>query len=200
MANLLGATNLTLADPDTIRRITGAPVGFAGPIGLKEEIPFYADHAVMAVERGVVGGNKKDTHLINLDPKRDLEPLGVKAADLRLVVEGTAAPLQEGKLQLARGSRWVRSLNSAPNTAKQSVQFILMRKETQTMVMGCYGIMFPEPWLQPSNRTTMSSASAGLWQLLPSGSHRAHKLAGRRIQGCLRKLYAELEARGIEVL
>ena len=25
----------------------------------------------MAVERGVVGGNKKDTHLINLDPKRD---------------------------------------------------------------------------------------------------------------------------------
>ena len=67
VANLLGATNLTLADPDTIRRITGAPVGFAGPIGLKEEIPFYADHAVMAVERGVVGGNKKDTHLINLD-------------------------------------------------------------------------------------------------------------------------------------
>ncbi|HPZ83653.1 MAG TPA: proline--tRNA ligase, partial [Thermogutta sp.] len=37
------AKEIVLADPKTIERVTGAPVGFAGPIGLKENIPIIAD-------------------------------------------------------------------------------------------------------------------------------------------------------------
>jgi prolyl-tRNA synthetase len=35
---VLAVQKLELADPATIERITGAPVGFAGPVGLKEQI------------------------------------------------------------------------------------------------------------------------------------------------------------------
>lgn len=203
VANLLGATNLTLADPDTIRRITGAPVGFAGPIGLKEEIPFYADHAVMAVERGVVGGNKKDTHLINLDPKRDLEPLGVKAADLRLVVEGDSCPrCREGKLQLARGIE-VGQVFKLGTKYSEAIGAVYLDEEgkTQTMVMGCYGIGVSR---------TMAAAieqnhdEFGICWPVAIAPYQVLIVPinwqDEESRAACEKLYAELEARGIEVL
>lgn len=142
VANLTGAINLTLADPKTIVGVTGAPVGFAGPVGLVEKIPLYADHSVMAVARGVVGANAKDAHLINLDPARDLEPLGVKVADLRLVQEDDHCPrCQAGKLKLARGIEvgQVFKLGTKYSEALNAV-YLDEEGKSQPMIMGCYGI------------------------------------------------------------
>ena len=42
----LGAKSVELADEKTIQSVTGAPVGFAGPVGIK--CPIIADHDVPA--------------------------------------------------------------------------------------------------------------------------------------------------------
>lgn len=138
--NITGALNLELADPQTIRELTGAPVGFAGPVGLKKEIPFYIDYAVLGVEQGVVGANQKDCHTINFDPRRDLtEP---KIADLRLVEAGDSCPrCAEGKLELARGIEvgQVFKLGTKYSEALGAV-YLDEAGKSQPMVMGCYGI------------------------------------------------------------
>ncbi len=142
MANLLGAAHLQLADPAAIRRITGAPVGFAGPVGLAENIPLYADCAVMAVEKGIVGANSPDSHLLNLDPQRDLAPLGVQTADLRLAQAGDSCPrCENGKLQLARGIEvgQVFKLGAKYSRALEAV-YLDEEGKAQEMLMGCYGI------------------------------------------------------------
>src|SRR6185503_5716901 len=45
---LLRVTDLELATPAVVEHVTGAPVGFAGPIGLKR-VRIIADHAVKAL-------------------------------------------------------------------------------------------------------------------------------------------------------
>ena len=42
------AAKLELAPPEVIQKVTGAPVGFAGPVGMKEKIPILADRDVAA--------------------------------------------------------------------------------------------------------------------------------------------------------
>jgi len=78
----LGTTSLALADPATIERVSGAPVGFSGPVGLKE-VEVLVDHAAMRVQDGVVGANKADAHLTGVVPGRDF-PLA-RVADIRCV-------------------------------------------------------------------------------------------------------------------
>jgi len=53
-----------LADPETVTKVTSAPVGFAGPVGLTG-IRIVADQAVRAMKNVVVGGNANDTYLLN---------------------------------------------------------------------------------------------------------------------------------------
>ena len=48
----VGAVKLELADPKVIEEVTGAPVGFAGPVGMKQKIPIYADRDVQKIVNG----------------------------------------------------------------------------------------------------------------------------------------------------
>ena len=65
-------TDLRLADSE-IERLTKAPIGLTGPVGLGP-LRLIADHAVMGVVNGVTGANKAETHLINVNPGRDFSP------------------------------------------------------------------------------------------------------------------------------
>src|SRR5581483_4075838 len=67
---LLGLTELELADPATVTAVTGAPVGFAGPVGLRQ-VRILADQAVPAMRNFVVGANEADHHLLDVNAERD---------------------------------------------------------------------------------------------------------------------------------
>ncbi|MFH1487431.1 MAG: proline--tRNA ligase, partial [Pseudomonadota bacterium] len=71
LKNLLGFDQIELADPETVAEVTGAPMGFAGPIGIKVKI--VADSAVKAMKNFVTGGNRKDLHLRNVNMERDFD-------------------------------------------------------------------------------------------------------------------------------
>jgi len=128
-----------LAPPEVIERVTGAPVGFAGPVGLKG-VRILADPEVMLVGDGVTGANEGDAHLIHIVPGRDFdEP---ELADLRLAVEGDPCPTgKPGKLRLERGTEVGRvgKLGTRYSEAFGAV-YTDDKGERRPLVMGGYGI------------------------------------------------------------
>src|SRR5207244_3436162 len=66
----------------------GAPVGFAGPVGLGVRI--LADASLRGMRGAVSGANRADQHVVNLDLARDVPPLAF--ADLRQARGGDRCP------------------------------------------------------------------------------------------------------------
>ena len=136
---VLNAQKLELADPATIERITGAPVGFAGPVGMREAIPIYADYSILEAVNAVTGANKNEKHLVNVNLYRDFDP--AKFADLRNAAEGDPCPRCAGKLSIQSaievghvfklGTKYAECLNA---------KFLDADETQKTIIMGCYGI------------------------------------------------------------
>ena len=99
LKNLIGAADLELAPPAVIADVTGGPVGFSGPVGL--DVPIYADQELWLEPALVVGANKGDYHLVNLNMERDV-PQATKT-DLRNITPSDPCPKCGGKLEFARG-------------------------------------------------------------------------------------------------
>ncbi len=96
----LGVLRCELADAEAVEKLSGARVGFAGPVGLKG-LRLVADLEVMEMANTVSGANKDDSHFINVNPGRDFNPDQV--ADLRQVQAGDDCPICGSALEEARG-------------------------------------------------------------------------------------------------
>ena len=137
LARALGGASLQMADEDTIRKVTGAPVGFAGPVGLS--IPIYADRALQSLEQTVTGGNQADTHLRNVNLTRDAKVTAWH--DLVICCEGDRCPKCEGTLREKRGIEvgHVFKLGTKYSEAFQAA-YLDAEGNRKIMIMGCYGI------------------------------------------------------------
>ena len=131
------ASPLTMADAETVRKVTGCEPGFAGPIGL--DIPVFYDHATANMADFVCGANESDMHYTGTNIGRDIE--AVATVDIRNVVAGDPTPDGNGTLSITRGievghifqlgDQYSRAMNATvqDSDGKDSV-----------MSMGCYGI------------------------------------------------------------
>ncbi|MEX0702061.1 MAG: proline--tRNA ligase, partial [Planctomycetales bacterium] len=140
----LGATSLELADEATIEQVTGAPVGFAGPVGLKCRI--VADHDVPAIAAPITGANKKDAHLANVHLRRDYDleydNQGVPLTfDLRNADADDPCPRCLEKLTLVHGIEvgHVFKLGTKYSEALGAT-FLDEKEQRHPIIMGCYGI------------------------------------------------------------
>lgn len=136
--NALGCVRLDLADEQTIQSVSGAPVGYAGPVGLTG-IRLLADLEVMELVNVVCGANEKGKHLINVNPQRDFKP--DLSADFRLVKAGESCPHCGAELQDARGIEvgQVFKLGTKYSQALGGT-FLDENGKATPYVMGCYGI------------------------------------------------------------
>ncbi|GMV39272.1 MAG: proline--tRNA ligase [Myxococcales bacterium] len=136
----LGASDLGLADEDTVRRVTGAPVGFAGPVGLPGDVRIVADHSLLGQINAVVGANQADTHLVDVTPGRDFQV--AQAIDLRTAVGGEACPrCGEGTFSFFRGIEVGHIfLLGTRYSEPMRCTFLDEAGKEQVAVMGCYGI------------------------------------------------------------
>jgi prolyl-tRNA synthetase len=133
----LGAAKVELAPPDVIEKATGAPVGFAGPVGLA--IPIWADNDVAGIASAVVGANAADAHFTGVARGRDFD-VG-QFADLRNAGDGDPCPRCDGRLALRHaievghvfklGTRYSEAL---------SARFLDEKEQLHPAIMGCYGI------------------------------------------------------------
>ena len=137
LARALGARHLEMADAQTIERVSGAPVGFTGPVGLKERT--IADPQVMALRNAVTGANTADAHFVNVNPGRDFEPEQV--TDIRAAREGDPCPRCRGPLALSQGTvlGHVYQLGTKYSGA-MGATYLDENGESHLIVMGCYGI------------------------------------------------------------
>ena len=135
--NRLGADWVKLAGEDRVRELTGAPSGYAGPVGLSVRI--LADHSVRKIPSGATGANEKDAHLVDVVPGRDFSPESY--ADLRLVEEGDRCPRCPGSLRFSRGIEVGHVFRLGTKYSKAlSATYLDSGGKEKPVVMGCYGI------------------------------------------------------------
>lgn len=135
---LLAVTDLELAAPDKVQELTGATVGYAGPVGLKG-VHILADQAIKHLRNFVIGANKTDTHFVDANVGRDftVDQFG----DLRNAQAGDVSPRGDGTLRTAKGIEvgHVFMLGTKYSEA-MSAKFLDAQGQEQLAVMGCYGI------------------------------------------------------------
>jgi prolyl-tRNA synthetase len=126
-----------LADPEMIREVTGAEVGFAGPVGL--DIPMVADRTLQGIKGGVIGANETDAHMLNFDIERDSDIRNF--VDIAFPKAGDLAPNGKGRLQEKRGVEvgHVFKLGTKYSEAL-GANYLDENGKNHPMVMGCYGI------------------------------------------------------------
>jgi len=138
LKNALGCIELELADEETILKVTGAPVGFASPIGLKN-IKVVSDESVTAIVNGITGANKKDYHYKNVNPGRDFETGIIK--DIRLVKKGDLCPACKNPLESYRGIELGHIFKLGYKYTKAMNVKVLDKDGKEIYpIMGCYGI------------------------------------------------------------
>jgi prolyl-tRNA synthetase len=127
---------LELAPPDVIQKVTGAPVGFAGPVKMKERIPILADLDIQCMVNAATGANAADAHLTGVNLHRDFEV--DLFADLRNAVDGDPCPRCSAKLSLRQaievghvfklGTKYTDALNA---------KFLDADEQLKPIIMGC---------------------------------------------------------------
>jgi prolyl-tRNA synthetase len=134
---VLGTENLQLAGEETVERLTRAPKGFAGPIGLS--IPLLADLDIQKMANFIAGGNERDTHLINVNSDRDFK-VG-RFADIRRFSSGDRCPLCGKETRIDKGIEVGHTFKLGTKYSKaMGATYLDDQGQEKEIVMGCYGI------------------------------------------------------------
>ena len=138
LLNRLDVQHLTLAGEEKVRQVTGAPVGFAGPVGRKD-LRLIADETVRGLVNFVCGANQADAHFVDVNWGRDAEP--DEWADLLLATGGDPCPRCDGVLELFRGIEVGHIFKLGDKYSKSmGCNFTDEEGIDHPMVMGCYGL------------------------------------------------------------
>ncbi|QLA17075.1 proline--tRNA ligase [Desulfolutivibrio sulfoxidireducens] len=138
LKNVLGATEMELASPEVVTRVTGAPVGFAGPVGLSVDL-IYADKELAGRSDWIVGANAADAHLRHVDLARDatIECF----LDLRQVAPGDLCPKCGQPLVFTKGIEVGHVFKLGTKYSKtMGAMFLDEEGKERPIIMGCYGI------------------------------------------------------------
>jgi len=142
LTQVVGGEHVELADEEVIEAVTGAKVGFAGPIGIADKVSkMIIDRSVAAMASGVAGANKTDYHIKNVVPGRDfpLEGEDVIVTDIRYAQEGDAYGGKE--LLFKKGIEVGQVFKLGTKYSKKlGAKFLDEQGHEKPCVMGCYGI------------------------------------------------------------
>ena len=198
LAAVLKASEVMLASDADVERLTGAPVGFAGPVGLAL-LPVVADETVSAMSDAVTGALAKDLHYAHVAYGRDFKSW--LTADVRVVKAGDRCSVCGEELYEKKGNELGHIFKLGYKyTKSMNVSFLDEQGKAQIPTMGCYGIGV--------DRTLASIIEERhdddgiVWPMSVAPFHVA--IVPIKYEGAMKeaadKLHAELEALGIEVL
>ena len=137
LGHIFASGSVELADDALIEQATGAPVGFAGPVGLT--IPIYADEKLRSMRGAITGANEQDMHLLHVDLERDASV--TKFVDVSSAMEGDQCPRCEGRLVEKRGVEVGHLFKLGTKYAEaMGATYLDDQGQSKTLIMGCYGI------------------------------------------------------------
>lgn len=117
----------------------GLVEGFMGPIGCNGKVKVFVDQEVKDLVNVVIGANEEDSHLINVNFRRDVN--NATYCDLREVEEGDYLDKDLGPVKFARGIEIGHIFALGDKYTKDlEVKFLNENQQQETPVMGCYGI------------------------------------------------------------
>ncbi|MDR0401186.1 MAG: proline--tRNA ligase [Treponema sp.] len=138
LAAALKAGEAALAADADVERLTGAPLGFAGPLGLTG-LPLIVDETVAAMTDAVTGALAKDLHYRHAAYGRDFT--GWMVRDLRTVKAGDRCPRCGGELYEKKGNELGHIFKLGYKyTRTMNVSYLDENGKTRIPVMGSYGI------------------------------------------------------------
>jgi prolyl-tRNA synthetase len=195
----LSGQGVTLADEPTVERVTGAPVGFAGPVGLDARI--LADASLRGTRGAVSGANRADTHVVGVDLERDVPRL--EFADLRQARGGDPCPRCQGGVFVEHRGIEVGQVFYLGTKYSEAMGATYLGADgvTRPIEMGCYGIGI--------TRTVAAAIEqhhddAGIVWPAPLAPYGAEVVPVSNTDAALRetadRVATELEAAGVDVL
>lgn len=198
LEKLLGGTPQP-ASPEAVLKLTGASVGFVGPVGLNG-VEIIGDLSIRGQTDLTTGANEDDYHLTGLEPERDFRV--DRYADVRTIASGDRCAQCEGKIELVTaievghifklGRKYSEALGAT---------FLDAEGREHPLVMGSYGIGVER--IAVCVIEQMADEDGLVWpisiapfqvHLLPINV--SHEESMRMAE----QLYSELEARGYEIL
>jgi prolyl-tRNA synthetase len=200
LQNHLDVEHLTLAGEEKVREASGAPVGFAGPMGLAKDVRLVADRSARDLRGFACGANEADMHWTGVEWDRD-----VKLADwgdFLLVEEGDACPRCGAVLRLSRGIEvgHIFKLGTKYSTAMQC-SYTDEEGRDHPMPMGCYGLGIGRTVAAAIEQN--HDADGIVWPL-PLAPYEVLVQSlnpnDEAVRTAADRLYAELGAAGFEVL
>ncbi|MDO5738265.1 MAG: proline--tRNA ligase [Eubacteriales bacterium] len=133
---LLGANEMELAEPELVEKVTGAPLGFAGPIN--SDLPIVIDNEVSVMQNFITGANKEDVHFVDCN-LADFKY--IKQGDIREITEGELCENGAGPVKFARGIEVGNTFKLGTKYAEaMGLYFQDDDNQRKPVVMGSYGI------------------------------------------------------------
>ncbi len=199
LKSLLAAPAATLAEPKEIKALTGAAVGFSGPVGLKGA-RILADRSIEGMTDAITGANKDDTHLKHVHVKRDLAVR--EFHDIAVAEPGDGCPQCGTPLMGYRGIE-VGQIFKLGTKYSESMNATFMEAGggEKPFVMGCYGIGITRAAAAAIEQRHDDNGIQ--WPLSIAPFHvviTSLSETDQEIIDTARSLYEDLCARGIETL
>ncbi|MDD2435000.1 MAG: proline--tRNA ligase [Bacilli bacterium] len=136
LSKLLGVSEVALAEPDDVERITQAKVGFAGPLEIG--IPIIMDNNINNMFNFVVGANKTDYHYKNVnisDFKANI------IGDIINIKEGDKCPKCGQPLYFKKGIEIGNTFKLGTKYSESlGLNYLDQNNQLHPVVMGSYGI------------------------------------------------------------
>lgn len=140
LQNYLNADSVKLCSAEKVKELTGAEIGYAGPINLPETVKIIADGFCDNRVNFECGANRTNYHNINVNFDRDLARPSF--GDFKLAKAGHMCPhCKEGKLSEARGIE-VGHIFKLGTKYSEAMECLVSDSTGQSIAtqMGCYGI------------------------------------------------------------
>jgi len=139
LKNNLLVMELEMADPVTVQKVTGAQVGYAGPVGLKG-VKLIGDKEVLNLANFVTGANEDGFHLTNVNLDRDFKLDTV--ADIRSAAPGEICPqCEKGRLKTAQGIEVGNTFMLGTKYSEAlNATFVDEHGQEKFFIMGSYGV------------------------------------------------------------
>ncbi|MBR5346161.1 MAG: proline--tRNA ligase [Deltaproteobacteria bacterium] len=199
LCHVLNCNAVEMAPEEVVREVTGAPPGFAGPVGLKVKI--LADNEVRGLADFVTGANEEGFHLMGVNNGRDFSV--AQWGDLRIASAGDPCPRCEGgHLEMWRGIEvgHVFKLGTKYSAALKAT-VLDENGESVTPIMGCYGIGIGRTVAAAIEQNHDENGIVWPMALAPfQVLVTAINPNQENIRTAAEQLYADLQAAGIEVL
>ncbi len=193
------AVPLSFANDEEIKAAAGCDAGSIGPVGLS--IPIFIDRSAAMCSDFVCGANANDQHLTGVNWERDVEPGSI--VDIRNVLDGDPSPDGQGVLCIKRGIEVGHIFQLGKKYSEAMDASVLADNgKAEVMSMGCYGIGVSR--IVASAIEQNHDDNGIIWPgalapfkvgIVPMNMHKSE-----RVRETADKLYADLEAAGIEVL